>query len=193
MAMKKIIVLIVFVVVVSTSLFADQWFTMSYKLLGTCSSVFWDPSTSGAGETPTRLTEVDVTNKTDTFATLGIIITGSKYVSIAVGFSPLYRYNNTNQTVDTSVTCPYSMTIYSPGTTTTYTEVASRDSVSETVNSQTITFVKAYLINNKKTNTIGVENNSGRAIADFKIEADTSSAAAGTYRGFLKCYITVGN
>lgn len=191
--MKKAAIIIVLAIAVPLCLFAENWFTLSFNLdiESTCTSVFWNPTTCGAGQTPTTVEEVDVTNLTNAFATLGIVYTGASLVDIAVGFSPLYLYNSDNQTIDTTVTCPYTLSIFQPGTTTAYSETAGRGSASETTGTQTITYVKAFLVTNGATNAIGVANNTGRAIADFKITIDEENAAAGTYRGYMKCYITV--
>ena len=192
--MKKAAIIIVLAIALPLCLFAENWFTLSFNLdiQSTCTSVFWNPTTCGAGKTPSVVAEVDVTDKTDAFATLGIVYTGSSLVDIAVAFSPLYLYDSTNQTMDTSVTCPYNLSIFQPGTTNEFAETAGRSSFSETVSSQTISYVKAFLITNGATNSIGVANNSGREIADFAITLDELNAGAlGTYRGYMKCYITV--
>lgn len=191
--MKRPVIVIIFLIAVSFCLFAENWFTMSFnfEIESSCTSVFWNPTTCGAGKTPSAVTEVDVTDMTDAFATLGIVYTGSSLVDIAVGFSPLYLYNSANQTIDTTITCPYTLSIFRPGTTDVYSETAGRSSVSETTNSQTIDYVKAFLVTNGATNAIGLANSSGREIADFKITLNEADAALGTYRGYMKCYITV--
>ena len=116
--MKKAAIIIVLAIALPLCLFAENWFTLSFNLAieSSCTSVFWNPTTCGAGKTPSAVTEVDVTDKTDAFATLGIIYTGSSLVDIAVAFSPLYLYNSANQTIDTTITCPYTLSIFQPGT-----------------------------------------------------------------------------
>ena len=115
--MKKAAIIIVLAIALPLCLFAENWFTLSFNLAieSSCTSVFWNPTTCGAGKTPSVVAEVDVTDKTDAFATLGIVYTGSSLVDIAVAFSPLYLYDSTNQTMDTSVTCPYNLSIFQPG------------------------------------------------------------------------------
>ena len=191
--MKKAAIMIVLAIVLPLCLFAENWFTLSHSILGECYTVFWDPASSGAGQTPTSISnqEVDITNLNGAFATLGIVYTGTSNIDIALSFSPLYLFDAENETINTSMTCPYTMKIFNPGTQTDFSEVAERETGTDNKDGLMVSYTKVFLVSHGNTASIGVANNDGRSIADLKAVLDTEEAPAGTFKGYLTCYLTV--
>ena len=186
--MKKTIISIMLVLLVSMCLFAEEsnWFILQHNINVTdsCWFEYWSPSTENPLSGSVNIQSVLPTR----FATLAVHYTGqNRNVSLSVGFTPLFKVDG--ESLDSTTVYDYTMEVLKPGDNTPLIESSSYYSSTITINGISYPMTKVDIYNRQ---TIGERNKTGKyAIADFRITLNSDDEMqSGTYRGYLTFYNT---
>ena len=192
--MKRAIITILLVFIVSLCLFAERSFTFSHivgrTITFSCSPVFLEVLSDDQISTEKTI------NSGNTLARLALSWEGSGSVGVALGFSPLFYYGENGDSLDSNVTADYGLEVKIP---------SSEDPMSYTPFQGEKTENTSFLYNNSSIQcryvvelystsapfSVGSASTSGvTPVAAFTINLDGSAPELGVYKGTIYAVVT---
>jgi len=158
--------------------------------------LFWQPDTTTGFDNST----VDISShwgdSTYKFASMGINYSGTTTISLDLGWTPFYQKTTTDDsyTLDTSITCDYTLGLDLKGDSSLYTWSSSDAETEDAfVNGYHVKYTKKRLVESKTADELGSATTEDgiNTVADLYVtELNTEKASSGEFISYLICYIT---